>query len=248
MDKPNLVKTCSSCGLQKPLASFLQFAGSESASYGNICADCRKAHIDNEIEKEPDEFSTNTSGYKIDSKAHLHGEIEKKEHHHKVEELNKTEHDKAEVKKEKRIRKIIDIQKGERDHRKNYLEKSSFLTTQHSEAQQRALEEKQKLEEESKIQAVKQEEKLKRIDFSETFLPSQTGAQVKLQGRIFSDFKAWLGGSAPVVRSMDPSAQTPEQKNIKIGTHRELINKEKNSGESLEKDIENTFKPFSKNT
>ena len=42
MEKINSpTKTCSSCGLKKPLSAFIQVSGPQGRHYGNICATCR---------------------------------------------------------------------------------------------------------------------------------------------------------------------------------------------------------------
>jgi hypothetical protein len=79
--KSPLLKTCQSCGLQKPLTAFLQLS-QEGTEYGNICADCRKKAAEKELKKERDK-SGGQSGLKIDSKARL--TIEKLHHDHIAE-------------------------------------------------------------------------------------------------------------------------------------------------------------------
>jgi hypothetical protein len=244
MEKSKLTKLCTNCGLTKPRAAFLHLTGTQGAVYGTICSDCQaktgKDINTNELD-ESEEFSRIDSGNKIDAKARVHIEIKKKELRQKIEEQNKEEHEKSVLKKEQRTTKIATIEDKEKEHRKRYLEKSSFLTVQKTDAQQRALNEKIKIEEDSKFEAVKQEEKLKTIDLSVgPFIPSQTGHQIKL-GDTYNKFKAWLGSSAPLARSQ---AGAP----IQGQTQSKSKNQEQTQGkeESLINDIKSTFSPFSK--
>lgn len=252
MSKPNLLKTCSSCGLQKPLAAFLQLTESQGTVYGTICGDCRKAQMHKvKTPKEQDEFSTSSTGTKIDSKARVHDSIEKKEKQKKSGEVEK-EREKTKSKKEKqRIQKIITVEKEEKEHRKTYLERGSFLSdTQNKVAHQRAFEEKIKIEQDSKLEAIKQDQEKTSINLGSgvAYQPSQTGAQIKYTQGHFLGFKKWLGFSAPITRSLESSAQTAEQKNIKIGAQLDTKSKDQkveHPEETIEKDIEKTFRPSS---
>ena len=40
-----LTRTCSACGIEKPLSAFLQISGTQGTLYGAICATCRSAGI-----------------------------------------------------------------------------------------------------------------------------------------------------------------------------------------------------------
>jgi hypothetical protein len=247
MDKPNLTKTCSSCGLQKPRAAFLQLGGSAGTIYGHICADCRQAKLDQTAPpQEPDEQTASTSGKKIDSKSKVHDEIIEKKQFQDAEALDKHERQEIEEEKFKQLQKVIHREEDEKKHRKSFLEKGTFLTTQKTDSQ-RAFEARIKAEQDLKMDAVKQEAELKGIDLAlGPYTPSQTGAQIKYQGSIFAQFKAWLGMSAPLVRSLHPEAQTLEQKNIKIGKEAgdktKTSDKIKISEQSFEEDIQNTFR------
>lgn len=247
MGKPNLTKTCSNCGLQKPLSAFLQLAGSQGTTYGNICADCRKAKAGQKAEtpKQPEESTSSSSGLKIDSKAKVHREITDKKQHQDIEELYEEEREKLEEKKEKLTQKAEIKEKDEKEHRKSYLEKSSFLTTKTEDP--RGLEARIKTEQTSKVEAIKQEEKLKGIDLAGGPVDLyRAGAQQKVQSSVFLQFQKWVGASAPVSRVLGPAAEAAEQKNIKIGAHREAKEQTKTPKESAIDDIEKTFKPSSK--
>src|SRR5260221_9265818 len=98
MNKSNvsLTKTCSSCGLQKPLSAFLQLSSQSSATYGNICSACRKTNAENvATPKEAEEESTTSkTGLKIDAKTKVKSELDKLEFIKQVEENYHEERDK----------------------------------------------------------------------------------------------------------------------------------------------------------
>jgi hypothetical protein len=49
MTKNQLSKTCINCGLQKPLTAYLQIAGAEGSTYGNICSTCRGSGLGKKV-------------------------------------------------------------------------------------------------------------------------------------------------------------------------------------------------------
>ena len=88
MSNPNLslMKTCSSCGKQKPLSAFLQLSGKEGATYGNVCSICRKTAIE-KPNIEPDESTRQGSGVVIDSKAKATSDTDKKLFRQEIEKF-----------------------------------------------------------------------------------------------------------------------------------------------------------------
>src|SRR5690348_10216895 len=99
MTKPNqaLLKTCISCGQQKPLSAFLQFSGQLGSTYGNVCASCRKTTLEKPAPKEPEESTRSDSGFNLGSKAKVAGDRDKQQIRQQREELNLEE---KEVKEE----------------------------------------------------------------------------------------------------------------------------------------------------
>lgn len=128
-DAKTLLKTCSSCGKQKPLAAFLQLSGTEGASYGNVCATCRGSHIHKKAITEKDESTRSSSGLHVDSKTKVKSESDKRHHRLEIEErYHEDREEQAEEAFQQLEKKHIKSEK-EKDHRKNYIEKQSFLKT-----------------------------------------------------------------------------------------------------------------------
>ena len=213
VDVPHLLKMCNTCGERKPLAAFLQLAGSSGTTYGNTCATCRSINAHKEdTPKDSHESTSSTIGYKIDAKAKLHSEIDKKQQHQHTEELYREEKEKAEHKKVKIRQKIRKHESEQRKHRQTYLDKSSFIKEQTKTDRERLTQTKIQSEARIKGEATKHEEKLKTIDLTAPYQPSQTGAQLKHQGAIFNQFKSWLGGAAPISRQGSKLASNQQKK------------------------------------
>lgn len=184
MNKPALMKTCSICGLQKPLSAFLIITEEEGTTYGNICAACRKAQ--RKAIPENDESTTSTTGRTIDSKAKAHGDIDKKQQHDKTEEQYHEERDKTAEKETKRTEKII-ITTEEKKQRDLQKGKQSFLE-RHRTTQQAT----------EVFGGEAQTAKEKQINLAAPVLDTHHGLKEKHKGVMFNQFKSWLGGSAPI--------------------------------------------------
>jgi hypothetical protein len=116
-------KTCSHCGLQKPLSAFLEMTYTHGVGYGNVCASCRKTNIN--TSKEADDFTGNKTEHKLDYKMRAQDEIDKRQRWKEIEEeyyegrqLNEEKQNKTNIKSES----LSDIEKK---RRKEYLEKNT---------------------------------------------------------------------------------------------------------------------------
>lgn len=133
-EKQSILKTCSVCGQQKPLAAFLQMSGTLGGIYGNICATCRSiepAHP----EAKGEESSRSGSGFKIDAKSKL--QI-KKDQEKKWLEIEERYHEERDEEKEDQLVHLEKTQvkaKTEQDHR-NFIQKTSFLNKKNTKKQQ----------------------------------------------------------------------------------------------------------------
>lgn len=182
------MKTCSSCGQLKPLSAFLQLAGTVGTTYGNICSTCRKEKAKT---KEPDEFTTSTTGNKIDAKMRLKDVVDKREQHKQVEEEYFEEREKEE-KETKRFEKIDVVRKEEKQR-----EIRSFLDRTKKTQSRPATPEKVFGGEDHRIK----EEKL---DFSTgPFEDTRVAGKVKYtQSAVWSAFKA-ANRNAPIVSQQE---------------------------------------------
>lgn len=198
MDKnQKLTRVCLSCGLDKPLAAFLQITGTQGTVYGNICSTCRSNQARTKVNTpQLDEEAAGSSGLKIDSKTRfkmekIQLELDQKKHQEKLDHTEKR--DKQALEKST----SIDIkEKAERYHRKEIETKkqTKFL----SDKKQSTPSEKTFIIDQQKpSETAAQEEVLKQsaIDTSQLYLDSQHG-ELKFQSEIFKRFKDWLGNSA----------------------------------------------------
>lgn len=228
MDKSNisLTKTCSNCGLQKPMSAFLEFAD-QGATYGNICASCRKAHIEklNQI-IEPEESTTSTTGVKIDAKTKVQAEIDKREQRKQTLEQYQSEREKNEKTQLKQEQKIQHVVQDEKKHRKDFLEKRSFLDKPSKPSTPSGVfgGEAQKIEA-GKVDFTKDTSNLLRV-----------AGTVRTQSSVFQSFQSWLGKNAPIVKAADKAAQQQTNKNTA----------EKHAMEPLDEHINKNYTPRSK--
>lgn len=123
---PILTKTCSSCGLQKPLSAFLEMAGPQGTTYGNICASCRKSNREKAASKKADDDSTSKTGFNIDSEEKTKSEQDKLKLRHEVEDRYYKERDEAEKRSKIKTEKVKEIVKKEREHRTSFLDKTPY--------------------------------------------------------------------------------------------------------------------------
>lgn len=116
--KTILTKTCSVCGMQKPLSAFLIASSTLGGKYGDICATCRRKQKekDNALQ-EPEEGTSSSSGFKIDQKAKVKSEQDKREIISAKEELYHEERADDEIEKLKQIEKTEKIAIREKEHR-----------------------------------------------------------------------------------------------------------------------------------
>jgi len=230
MGKSNisLTKTCNSCGQQKPLSAFLELSGPQGTTYGNICASCRKANIENISQpKEPEDSTRSTTGIKIDAKAKVQGEKDKRELRKQIEEQYHDEREKLDEKQFLKEQKIQHVTQDEKKHRKEFLEKRSFLdSTKKSDTNANPIfgGEEQKAEA-GKIDLTKDTGNLTRM-----------GATTKTQNPIFRSFQNWLGNTPIVNAAKKTAAQKNNHKNSAL----------KNAMEPLNEEVEKNFKPRSK--
>lgn len=220
MTKQNhLTRTCIACNIQKPLSSFLHLSGIKGTTYGNVCSTCRstaaKASSKPTHLEDTDETSSTATGLKIDAKAKVQAEQDKKEQAKKTKELDQKESKKRDFLSEKKIEIFETTEQAEKLHRK-YIEakKKGFLGTP-GRAEQKTPplspnissvpdQEKQQIEmTQEQEQAAKQNQSTNTIDLSQQNIGAQFYQQ-KFQGAVFKQYKDWLGGGA-FINISDPN-------------------------------------------
>jgi hypothetical protein len=214
-----LSKTCAACGLQKPLSAFLQISGPEGTSYGNVCSTCRGSQAGKKIviPAAEEEHSSSSTGLKIDAKAKIAIDRDKKKAVDEKKVLDKQEEVKRETIAEEKDQKITNKATAEKEHRE-FIEakKSSFLdykskpapttlpprTTQEVIAAQVVVQEANaaantNLDSKNLTDTNMAENRAKGIDLSVPFVDTVTG-EIKYQSAEFLKAKAWLGNSAAI--------------------------------------------------
>lgn len=205
MIKPaNPTKVCSNCGQQKPLSAFLQMA--EGRGYGNICSTCRHAAIEDGASDESadqEESSTSKSRHRIDSKAKVHGEIDKRQLRKEKEEQYHQEREKNDLQRSEKWQKIIDStqdSKKYRDRTRSFLDAKKIKPTSTTAFI---------------VGGEQQAAKEARIDSAslaiDTSIPGKEKYKTELFNRFKHQFRIWLGNpSAPIAKSAEQAQLTPE--------------------------------------
>ena len=213
----SLTRTCTACGIEKPLSAFMQLGGKQGTTYGSICATCRGTGITEKSTKpaRDEERSSTGSSIRLGTKERV--EIEKQQ---KLEQQNRQEIAEKETKKreqstDNKLELLEQKEKTERAHREVYLEakkKQSFL----SNYQNRQLFNQQMISEFKKedntfvnapvsneaqlsaaelvkTEATKEQERITTLDLSGTPVLGQANYTVSRDNPIFNQFEKWLG-------------------------------------------------------
>jgi hypothetical protein len=167
-------------------------SGQQGAVYGNICASCRKTAAEKSaLPEESADSTTSTTGHRIDAKAKVQSEIDKRQWRKELEILNHEEREKDEEDKLKHLEKSQTIRAREKDHHARY--KSSLLSA------------KPKIPAKAStvFGGIQQTAKEAEIDLATgPFRDTEIAGKVKYaQSAIFQQFKSWLGNSAPIVHA-----------------------------------------------
>ncbi len=202
MNKPVLTKSCTVCGLQKPLSAFLELGG-QRAIYGNICSSCRKTAMEKaKLPKDSEGSTTSTSGHRVDSKAKVQGDINKEKEREKIKDLYREEG----VKDEKVESALTQDREKTKEHERRKLDKSSFLTAPRKpiEAKQteRATQQAQQIEQSAQqAESSKLERQQKGTDFSSPFEGTRV-SQERFKSAVFRQFATWIGANSPIGQTM----------------------------------------------
>lgn len=255
-NQPRLTRVCSACGLEKPLAAFLQISGKLGTNYGTICASCRAIGRAAAQSTSDEDSTTETKDKRIGSKERVDIEQEKTRQAKELKELyikaaKKREEDAA-VKTEEADLK----EKAEKEHRKFYIETKQaqgFLAqrkpTEPSSSTERqarqqiesnALENQQRVETQKQEDIIKQELQIVSLDLSIPYVAGQT-SQLRFQTDTFLKFKSWIGTSAPLVKTLELLYQksTPTQTTKNPVFENKSKNPKENIEEYIEKRLEN---------
>jgi hypothetical protein len=211
-----IVRTCLACGLEKPLAAFLQLSGTQGTVYGNICSSCRSSEAKSKAvvpKQETDETGRTGVGSRIDAKTKVKTEIIQKTIIKQAKEADQLEKKQKDLKITDQLDKKETQEKAEKHHRKEYIETKqkegkkssqavvtrkttfpldkSFIATQQTNSEAAA-----------QASAIDQENKLTTVDTSQVFLDSQFG-ELKFQTEIFKRFKDSVLGESAFSRTIE---------------------------------------------
>jgi hypothetical protein len=229
-------KICTSCGQRKPLSAFLQMNKAGTVSHGQICASCRKTLTENAKHPQGEDAGTQETGHKIDSKARMKAENDKRQHqtdlhenYHENRDINATD---AKFSEQKQATK----QETEKKIRGSMFGRQGFLSekkqTPNTEASTQA---QQQAHAETQIQTeqhnAKEERQKTQLDFTMPYIDPQTPGQARY-GTAFREFRQRLGKDSPFMRAAENAAKNANKANEK--------NKTK---ETLEEHIEKTWQP-----
>lgn len=196
---PKILKTCSNCGLEKPLSAFMQISGDEGTVYTNICSDCRQSMPDEVIDNTDLEGDTRVETRNtIDAKSKIVADKDKMNLKKEIDENYFDEREKNEERQIEKIEKKENYLKNEKEHRDTYIKKSSFL-----DSSKRA-----PLDSEKVYGSAAQRNEAERFNFNAPFEDTRT-PQLKHSGVIYQQFKSWLGKSAPVVSGNPAATKEP---------------------------------------
>jgi hypothetical protein len=219
MTKNQLSKICINCSLQKPINAFLQIAGPQGTTYGNICSTCRGSGLGKKIVlpvNEDASSSSSSTGLKIDAKSKIHADLEKKAATEKKTEEAKKERETLDLNNASVEDRKNAKQNLERKHREDFIDpskkKSSFLDYQSKKPEdKRQASEKRALDEimHQNDPVAKQEAQAKGFaDLTVTHIdPTQAGT-LKYASAEWKKFRTLLGHSA-AFNKVEEQIKTP---------------------------------------
>lgn len=222
-ESTSLLKTCSNCGQIKPLSAFLEMNSDQGTTYGNICSSCRKTALD-ELQRrkktDAEGGSTTTEiGHKIDTKAKVQGEIDKREHAQRIDdEYHAERKDTAEGNEAtKQTNQIVDT--GQRRHREDFLKRRPFLGSSANQSGKPSAAQQLRTEMlRGNEQAAQQSDNAAAnklatgIDPNAAEKGQRVAGQERFKGQSWQQFLQWLGNSAPIVNNQNQTKKDPEPK------------------------------------
>jgi hypothetical protein len=123
-EKTHMTRTCAACGIEKPLAAFLEISGTHGTRYGTICSVCRGAGVTEKktVTAEGEQNTTVTTGTRIGLKEKTFLEQERAKQFILTQEENKEALIRREKLKTAKEEKTELKEKTEKDHRRTYLD------------------------------------------------------------------------------------------------------------------------------
>ena len=224
-DTSQSTRACVACGQKKPLVAFLELAGKNGRSYGDICAACRGAGLGPNATKESGDSSDKSGGslrLRIDSKTLIQDALEKKEQFKHQTELDYEEKTKKETTEAEKSTASEERKEAEKKSREEYLDlkNQSFLSASKGDKQKTAFgkdkalmtqnfyQEQNKKDhfthvEQDKQQANSEERKNTTTDLAVTFMDEHTSTIGRSAESVFGRFREFLGKGAAINRTLE---------------------------------------------
>lgn len=122
--KIQITRICSVCGVEKPIAAFLQISSKQGTHYGFVCSTCRSMGKMTKPTPAPteDESTTASTDKRIGAKERLYIEQEKQRYLKELKELHIKEAKKREQNTTDKTEQTELKEKAEKEHRKYYIE------------------------------------------------------------------------------------------------------------------------------
>jgi hypothetical protein len=209
-DRTQMTRTCSACGLEKPLAAFLEISSTHGTRYGTICATCRGAGITEKKNNkaEEDQSTIATSGTRIGLKERVFIEKKQKEQLSTAKEQRIDQLIKRDALQEEKKDKTNLKEKSEKDHRYSYLDtkkQPSFLNKTATKTppittllpEIKIERDKMIVEEKQRTIDARQEEMKKTFNLVDQYIDPQAG-ESRAYAAPWIDFLTRIGGAAPV--------------------------------------------------
>ena len=189
-----MMKMCRGCGLQKPLAAFLQLSEKGGLTYGGFCATCRGTGKNKEKAISIEEGGSTTSEYKIDAKVKLQTEVDQRAFQKRTLEGEQRDRRLKAFMKKQRIQKTQVKTGQERSHREKYLSKKAASESKKAPTSSTA----QTIQAHANKEAFAKEQRKEQggVNYQVEVRDTGFSGKIKHHSAVFRQLKAWLGNSA----------------------------------------------------
>lgn len=240
-----LTRICMACGMQKPLAAFLQLNDKKATTYGNICSTCRSKGINEDsLHKIKDEERSSTSaGARIGAKEKYEIEKElnlqfkkastdyKKEFKKRHLEYDAKETKKIEIERTKKARLQTATTKATSKNSKVKSASISKNIVSSSPLFNRAEQENNASAQQKNVaQTQADREELNKTGFNFTIPQLKNDDSLVNRSTVYREFERFLGPSAPLRFYLD---QLYKRNLLLIQKNQAKLNKDKNPEEKI---------------
>ena len=208
MADEKITRHCKSCGQTKPLSAFIQMNINGLVQYGQICATCRKTMAEDAARQrkvETEGENSSGTGHKIDTKARMSGEKDKRDLRETVDENYHADREKDKVDLKKTQMKQAEHLKTEKKHHAGFLEKRRVLSEKPvaNNAQENKAGELQ--------HNTQEENKKTQFNYQAPFVDPQVAGQLRFQGESFQRYRQWLGKGSALAKSAETAVKKAGQ-------------------------------------